>query len=395
MYTREKLIKFLKIKNIIFVGLGILLVVPAIATIVNLIAVYHDQLETVRRARATPGSVQDIIVGSIMLIQAAISRKCIGDANFYSSYFEADLDGYISFNELAKVAQKSALWIRVQLTFFLLFYTKGYEIKNINREFQVVLKSKKVSCECKNCAAVIEKREYFTGVCPYCQSSDLFAKVLTDKRFYSIENQLKKGVKKPEFYTFERINKKKVKLAIYWGLAVIAMGISLFTCIDGIVNYFDEDAWYVAMFTIDYVGGFDQARRHFMKIFIWSGFFFLAFLSLSVNGFKRFISITEAYSCANYFANCKNAIIPITWLPVVKNKKNKLRGMRPVRHAIRLRYLKNCTIEIHDDELKMALAKKIVKDKCPTCYGAITGAVDENYRCRYCNNLIMGVVQKK
>lgn len=395
MYTREKLIKFLKIKNIIFVGLGILLVVPAIATIVNLIAVYHDQLETVRRARATPGSVQDIIVGSIMLIQAAISRRCIGDANFYSSYFEADLDGYISFNELAKVAQKSALWIRVQLTFFLLFYTKGYEIKNINGEFQVVLKSKKVSCECKNCAAVIEKREYFTGVCPYCQSSDLFAKVLTDKRFYSIENQLKKGVKKPEFYTFERINKKKVKLAIYWGLAVIAMVISLFTCIDGIVNYFDEDAWYVAMFTIDYVGGFDQARRHFMKIFIWSGFFFLAFLSLSVNGLKRFISITEAHSCANYFANCKNAIIPITWLPVVKNKKNKLRGMRPVRHAIRLRYLKNCTFEIHDDELKMALAKKIVKDKCPTCYGAITGAVDENYRCRYCNNLIMGVVQKK
>ena len=69
-----------------------------------------------------------------------------------------------------------------------------------------------------------------------------------------------------------------------------------------------------------------------------------------------------------------------------------MNGLKYVRAAMRRRYLKNCTFEVHDGKLKMALAKKVVKDKCPSCYGAITEAVNENYRCKYCNNLIMDVV---
>lgn len=395
MYTKEKFIKALKVKNIFFVALGIILVVPSIAIIVDLIAVYHDQLETVWTAKATPDCIRSIIIGSIMLIQAAISRKCIGDANFYSSYFETDLDGYVTFEELAKVTEKRPFTVRVQLTFFLLCYTKGYAIKNINGRFQVVLNSKKVLCECKNCAAVIEKKEYFTGVCPYCGGSDLFAKVLAGDRFYSIESQVKKGTKRPDFYTVKNIDSKKVILAICTGLAAIAMIISLCMCIDQVQKYFDEDYWLAVLFSGDGPSSFELIRKEIMELIIWSAFLFMAFLPLTVNGIKRFIYASTAHSCADYFARCKYAIIPISWLPAVKYKKNKLRGMKPVRYAIRLRYLRNCTFEMHDNELKMALAKKIVKDKCPTCYGAITGAVDENYRCRYCNNLIMGVLQRK
>lgn len=69
--------------------------------------------------------------------------------------------------------------------------------------------------------------------------------------------------------------------------------------------------------------------------------------------------------------------------------------MKSIRGALRRRYLINCTLEKHEGVLKVALAKQIVKDTCPFCAGAITGAVDENYRCRYCGNIIMGVICKK
>ena len=104
---------------------------------------------------------------------------------------------------------------------------------------------------------------------------------------------------------------------------------------------------------------------------------------------------TGYQSYANYLARCKRAIIPIHWLPTVNVKENKLNGVKLVHAAMRRRYLNNCTFEMHEGELKIALAKKIVKDKCPSCGGAITGAVNEHYRCRYCNNLIMDVVVKK
>ena len=121
----------------------------------------------------------------------------------------------------------------------------------------------------------------------------------------------------------------------------------------------------------------------------------IGLIPVAVNRFKNIRYISVADACANYLARCKKAIIPIHWLPTVNIKENKLNGVKPVHAAMRRRYLNNCTLEMHDGELKMALAKKIVKDKCPTCNGAITGAVNENYRCRYCNNLIMDVVVKK
>lgn len=395
MYTREKLVKVLKVKNVIFIVVGMLLVVPSISIMADLISFYHDQLETAWTAKATPDCMRNILLGTIMLIEAAISIKCIGDANFYSSYFETDLDGYISFKELADVTEKKALWVRIQLTFFLLSYMKGYKIKNINGEFQVALNSKTVLCECKNCAAVIEKKEYFTGVCPYCGSSDLFAKVLTDNRFYSIESHLDKGGNRRDFYATKNIDRKKGLMVCYWCLAMFVVILFFIMCMDQISKYDDKDYLIKVLFSEDGPRSFELIRADLIEMIIWSGIIVIAFIPVAVNRFKNVVYLSVADSSAAYLARSKKAIIPITWLPNVKPKKNKLRGLKSVRAAIRCRYLQNCTIEMHDGELKMALAKKIVKDKCPTCYGAITGAVNENYRCRYCNNLIMGVVQRK
>ena len=53
----------------------------------------------------------------------------------------------------------------------------NFILREKNGKMQVVLASKIEKCECKNCAGVFEKKVYFTGICPYCGGSDLFAKI--------------------------------------------------------------------------------------------------------------------------------------------------------------------------------------------------------------------------
>lgn len=77
---------------------------------------------------------------------------------------------------------------------------------------------------------------------------------------------------------------------------------------------------------------------------------------------------------------------------ILSDEKRKLKG---ARNAIRRKYLVNCSLEMHDGRLMVALAKKIVKDKCPSCNAPIVGAVDENYVCQYCRRLIMEVIENK
>ena len=50
---------------------------------------------------------------------------------------------------------------------------------------------------------------------------------------------------------------------------------------------------------------------------------------------------------------------------------------------------------MHDGQLVVALAKMVVKDRCLSCGAPLTGVTDENSRCSYCGNLIMGVLEKR
>lgn len=395
MYTREKLIKVLKVKNVICTAIGLFLVVISVSILADLISFYHDQLLTVVTAKATPECIFDIVLGTFLLVSSGLSRKWIGDANFYSGYFEMDLDGYISYKDLAEVTRKSAGEVKSHLHFLRMIYMKGFELKYVGNEEQVVLNSKTAICECKNCGARIEKRMYFTGVCPYCESSDLHAKVLTDNRFYSIENHMSKGTNKPDFYAAKNIRLKKGLMAIYWGLAMFVIVIFFIMCMDHISKYNDKEYLIEVLFSENGPRSFELIRADIVEMIIWSIFIVIGFIPVAVNRFKNIIYISAADSCSRYLARCKKAIIPIHWLPVVKRKEDKITGFKSVYSAMRRRYLKNCTFEMHDGELKMALAKKIVKDKCPSCNGAITGSLNEHYRCRYCNNLIMDVVVKK
>ncbi len=394
MYLRDRIIKILKIKNVIFVIVGIFNIAVSSAIIISLISHYSDQLETVLEAKATPDSIRSIIIGIILLILSYISRRMIGDANFYSSYFEGDLDGYIKYSDLAEVTGKNKHIVKIQLYLFRMIYMKGYEQKNVNNSQQIVLKSKKCICECRSCGASIEKRIYFTGVCPYCGNSDLFAKVLTDNRFYSIENNVSSGLKKPSFYSSKNIDTKKILFMLYLILGLLIMTISAIACMDNIAHYNDKDYLTEVLLSGKSYSSFKLIKHEIMDTIIWFSAIFLAFIPVVFNRFRKIKFLRTADDCSVYFSRCNTPFVSIEKLPSAKKTANKKSIIKSVRGAIRRRYLVNCTFEMHDETLKVVLAKKIVRDKCPSCGAAIVGAVDENYKCKYCDSVIMNVICK-
>lgn len=394
MYIRDKLIKFLKIKNIIFIIAGIFNVAVSVYTLISLFSTYRD-MEIVMEAKAAPGSIMSIKIGIILLIIAVISRHLIGDANFYSSYFEGDLDGYIKYSDLAEVTGKNKYIVMLQLCFFRLIYMKGYTLKFSDNAEQVVLNSKKCLCECKNCGAPIEKRIYFTGICSYCGSSDLFARVLTDNKFYSIQNNVSDGVKKPGFYTSKNLTARKVLFPIFLVLGLSAVCILTMMCLDYISKYNDKDYLTEVLLSGKSYSSFELIKREIMDMIIWDIVFIIAFIPLICSIIKKMICVYTADDCSCYFSRCKTPFVDIEKLPIRKNKSSNKRKVKSVNSALRHRYLINCTFEKHDGNLKLALAKKVVKDQCPSCGAPIVGAVDEHYKCKYCDNIIMGVISKK
>lgn len=394
MYIRDKLIKFLKIKNVIFIIVGIFNVSVSAYTLISLFSTYRD-MEIVMEAKAAPGSIMSIKIGIILLIIAAISRHLIGDANFYSSYFEGDLNGYIKYSDLAEVTGKNMYIVILQLCFFRLIYMKGYTLKFSDNSEQIILNSKKCLCECKNCGAPIEKRIYFTGICSYCGSSDLFARVLTDNKFYSIQNNMQDGVKKPGFYTSKNLTLRKVLFPIFLILELSVVCILTMMCLDYIFKYNDKEYLTEVLLSGKSYSSFELIKREIMDIIIGDIIFIIAFIPLICNIIKKIICLYTADDCSCYFSRCKTPFVDIKNLPIRKNTLSEKRKVKSVNSALRRRYLINCTFEKHDGNLKLALAKKVVKDQCPSCGAPIVGAIDEHYKCRYCDNIIMGVVSKK
>lgn len=396
MYLREKRIKLLKLKNVVFTILGIFFVAASVFVMLSLVSHYHDSLETVLEAKATPDSIAAIIIGLILLSAAGISRRLMGDANFYSSYFEGDLSGYIQYRDLADVTGKSAGMIKLQLHFFRKVYMKGYELKEADHTEQIVLNSKICICECRHCGAEIEKRIYFTGICPYCGNSDLYAKVLTDNRFYSIESRVSEGVKNPEFYSIQNLVVKRKLFQVYLGLGLLAISIGMIICLGNVADYNNQKyLTKVLLSGKSPYSSFALIKAEIMDAIIWGAVLALAFIPVVLDRRKKIKYISAADDCSQYFAQCKTPFVDAEKLPVLAGKSSRKKALRSVRGALRQRYLLNCTFEKHENVLKVALARKIVKDQCPSCQGAIVGAVDEHYRCKYCGNIIMGVIHKK
>ena len=132
MYLLEKRIKKLRIKNIIFILMAAANILVSGSYIISEFVYYRDDLETAMNAVSMKSAIRGVIFAIIVLIIAIISRKWIGNARIYSSYFENDLDGYVTYYDLAGVTGYSPAKVRSQLKLYRKLYMKNFELKVIN-----------------------------------------------------------------------------------------------------------------------------------------------------------------------------------------------------------------------------------------------------------------------
>lgn len=393
MYLRHGVLRALKVKNVLLIIGALFFIIFSLVSIINLFITYQDDIDTALNAKSLPGLLKFILISLFVILFAAFSRKLMGDARFYSSYFEGSLDAHITFTELAKVSGKPFFAVAIELFFFRKIYMKKYSLVTIDGTRQIELYSKKTLCECKHCGAPVEKRDYFAGTCNYCGSSDVFAKVLSGDRFYSVSNEVKKGVNRPDYYEQSNLQVKKTLFILFFLVGIGAAVIAVFMLIDSITKY--NDMTYINKVILDTSNDIYSAadvRSNLNMLIIFSSIFLVVLFFLGIRRFIKIFYVFEAEKLAQFFATCEKPFIPATVIPLVKMKGNA--RMRRVRGALRSGYLTNCTLEYHD-ELKVALAKKIVKDTCPSCASPITGAIDENYTCQVCGIKILGVIEKK
>lgn len=148
MYINKKYRNFLITVNIIFIIFSVFNLIISVPYIVSKFVYYKDDINTALQAKSMASSIKFTIISIILLIIV-------------------------------------------------------YKIKN---KTVIELNSKKCLCICKSCDTQIEAKEYFTGICPYCNSSDLNAKVISGNRFYSISNDFKNGINNSNHYTCKNIS---------------------------------------------------------------------------------------------------------------------------------------------------------------------------------------------
>ena len=123
-----------------------------------------------------------MIISIVVAIRAIHYKKSIDNVYMYVRYFEGDLDGYIYISDMTNVFGKRPDEIYKELNdlirrkFLINVFIRDHEGRK-----QIVLESMIAKCECKNCGAIIDKRVYFAGVCPYCGSSDIHAELIEKK----------------------------------------------------------------------------------------------------------------------------------------------------------------------------------------------------------------------
>ena len=396
MYLRKNLITALRIKNVLLILFCGFEFVFSTTYIISEFSTYSSDPETAWGAVDMKSAVVMTCVAVVLLIIALISNAHIGNAVFYSSYFEGDLDGFSTYSDLSKVMGKSEGTVRRQLHIYRALYMKDFSFTDKGGGEVVELYSKRCLCECRSCGAHIEKRVYFTGECPYCHSSDLHAKVLSGDHFISISNEVGSGKGRPDFYISQTAKARKVLYLILSVLCITLAVIFMMYTLSEVGHYFDKE--YQKTILLDpskHLFSYELIKNRIRDGIIYGGAFALVLGALGLLRFRKTMALFAAWDWTKYFSGVTRPFIAAEGLPDLGVISSGRRKMKRMRMAIRKGYLKNCTIEMHDGVLVIALAKTVVKDRCLTCGAPLVGVADENSRCSYCGNLIMGVLEKR
>ena len=407
MYLRNGLIGFLKVKNIILLILGIFFAAASTSNMAELTVYYFGDWYTIINAESTPGSIALFLIGVMTIICSRGSRRLINDACFFSSYFEGDLNGYVDFAELAEITGKTTAQIKSRIALMQLLYMKNFRvIKTVNYRYPEIIElySKTVTCSCRSCGGWMEKRVYFTGMCPYCGSSDLTAQVVSGQRVYFINDNTNRKPDNPDYYKAPSLNVKRIAYAIGFGIALFFVFIFLIVFLNFVSNYNNDEYLRKTLLSGRSYSSFELIKASMMNVIIFSAFGLVAVGSALVFTFVRMLSIENAQRYAHRFAQIPTPFISISEWAQISRANSPLgqsSGITPewvykkIVKSIKEGYLRGCSPENHGGVLRIALAKQIVKDRCPGCGAPIVGAVTENYACRYCGRIITGVIRKQ
>ena len=395
MYLKEKRIRLLKVKNVVFIVAGAFLIMVSVVYMMTILMQYWGDWFTIRTARGTPDSILFFAIGLLLIVCSRVSRMLVNDASFFSRYFEGDLSGYIDFEELAEITGKSPAWVQRRLWLLRWLYMKRFSLVHSGSGAgeRVELYSKTVTCTCRSCGGELEKRIYFTGECPYCGSSDLSARVISEEHFLCIYDDPNRKVNDPSYYEGPRLRSRKTLAAIGFGLALFAIAISSLFFMDQVIHYNDKDYLRKIILSGGHLYSTELIHKHMRDNMIFSGTVFLVVLPAVPMLLSRLLGLKRAECFSQYFSKISSPYVDAVSLAKADGGTPE-RAMRGLVKSIREGYLKGCAPEKHGGPLRIGLAKQIVKDRCPSCASPITGAVDETYVCQYCGNRIMGVIRK-
>lgn len=377
MYTRNILNKILQVINILLLITGVFWFFGGIYIVISTILYNSNDLQMLKEELYSYGVLPLFAITGGVIAIAMFANSWICDANFYSGYFEGDLDGRVDIKELAPLMGKPVWVVKMQLTLFRLVYMKGFKLNKNRNSTEAILGSKKIICQCNECGGELERSAYYTGKCGYCGGIDLHAKVISGNTFYSIDNKVKEGYGNPEFYRVKRIFGKKI-------LALLMLSVGLLLVMVAIMGFADS-----------LNNGLKNNDIELLDTAATFGTLLVGCLPIIFNGIKRLEYVHVARESSEYFAGRKTPYVKLDSIPYIKKGRNRNRRIRVLRRTLRKRYLRNCNYEIHDDKLMLVLSKRIVKNKCPHCGGAINMPVDEHYKCQYCDKIIMHVIKSK
>ena len=389
MYLKKVLISFIKFKNVLFLLTGLFFTLTGIADIISLTVYYWGDFDTVINARSTPESVIFFIIGTLMLICCTLSQYAIKQAAFYSGYFECSLYNTIGYEELGAVSGKRPESLSWKMHILRILYMKRFSFKKEGKEEHIELYSRKILCSCRSCGAQIDKSEYFAGICPYCKTSDVFATVVADEKVYSISSDFEKIKNTPESYLNKFIILKTVFYFITSVIFLTCSFVLLMVIINSSMNYNDQEYLKQVLLSGKSYSSYELIKKDILDTIIWTIFFDLIFLPLAVLSFRKLFLIMKAKGYSKKFALSSSPFVRMSSFD-----EKSAKAVRNIRRAIEARYLRNCSIEMHNGKLRVSLAKKIVKDKCPYCGAPIVGAVNDSYTCKFCHKKILQVIDK-
>ncbi len=374
------------INAILFIGACIEIILD-VSIVTDLLVYYADDIETALTAVAMPQCITGIVISVLILIFVAYVRHLMGDARFFSEYMELNLSGTVTYEELSRATGKPAGMVHSELSLLRKIFMTGFKLdKNA-----VELDSKKVQCVCRNCGAAIETKAYFAGACSYCGSLDINAQVITGKRFYSIKSDFATR-HSSTYYTSEKFTARRVYIVVCMALSAFLFLINIMMMGTRISDYNNEDFLRETLLDPNQpLRSYALIKADILSDIVWNIIAIIGFGILIAVVLRKLFICRTADESSSVFARSKNPFI------TEAEAKKSISAKRPivkVGKCIRVGYLRNVCIECPEQELKIALAKTIVKDKCPSCAASIVGPVDENYTCKYCGNVITGVMKK-